>query len=170
MAASSCAPNTLTQLPSGSGQIETSAAAQALPTPIESEAHVSATSTDVYTSLARAIHACWFGAGGPLRATHVFHAEAKSAADGGKADISIHERDLVQREQRGQEAFHIAIEPVVTGARVKTSIIKLPPGFGEAMARDVQVWAKGGSGCQLRASFPQPEEKPPPPKATKGKR
>jgi hypothetical protein len=24
------------------------------------------------------------------------------------------------------------------------------------MTRDVEVWAKGGAGCQLRASFPQP--------------
>jgi hypothetical protein len=34
--------------------------------------------------------------------------------------------------------------------------LKLPRGYGEPITRDVEVWAKGGVGCQLRASFPQP--------------
>jgi hypothetical protein len=35
-------------------------------------------------------------------------------------------------------------------------VLKVPPGYAEPMTRDVETWAKGGSGCQLRASFPQP--------------
>ena len=31
---------------------------------------------------------------------------------------------------------------------------KVPPGYGEPMTRDVEAWAKGQAGCELRASFP----------------
>jgi hypothetical protein len=42
--------------------------------------------------------------------------------------------------------------------RVGITVMKVPPGYGEPMARDVAVWAKGQAGCELRASFPPAPE------------
>jgi hypothetical protein len=169
LSAASCAPTGLSQVPAGTGQIETASASNALLAPVESHTTVSSEPVETYTRLARGINGCWFGPGGPLRATHVLHAEVRSPADGGKAEIAIHERDLGAKDQRGLQAFRVSIEGIVTGSRVKVASIKLPPGFGEAMTRDVDLWAKGEAGCQLRASFPQPEEKPAPKAKAGGK-
>ena len=112
--------------------------------------------TSLYTLVARGIHACWFGAGGPLGNTHVFRAEAQSPTKGGQAEIIIHERDVALTDQRGPQALRIAFENNGGVVRVATKVLKVPPGYGEPLTRDVETWAKGGSGCQLRASFPQP--------------
>ena len=108
----------------------------------------------VYTLVARGIHACWFGAGGPLRNTHVFRAEAQSQTKGGEAEIIIHERDMAQGDQRGQQAARISFENAAGLVRVGIAVTKVPPGYGEPMTRDVEAWAKGQSGCEVRASFP----------------
>ena len=110
----------------------------------------------LYTLVARGIHACWFGAGGPLSNTHVFRAEAQSPTKGGQAEIVIHERDVALTDQRGPQALRIAFENNGGVVRVATKVLKVPPGYGEPLTRDVETWAKGGGGCQLRASFPQP--------------
>ncbi len=40
--------------------------------------------TDVYTRIARGALTCWFGAAGPLKGTHIYHAEAAPASQGDK--------------------------------------------------------------------------------------
>lgn len=156
--AGACASNGLPSLATSTAQIETSAAGTA---DRVSEAYETATTvtgdpTSLYTLVARGIHACWFGAGGPLGSTHVFRAEAQSPSKGGQAEIIIHERDVGLTDQRGPQALRIAFESNGGVVRVATKVLKVPPGYGEPMTRDVETWAKGGSGCQLRASFPQP--------------
>ena len=160
--AGACTSAGLPQVPGKSGQIETSAAnsTQSLPTPVETVTTAPGEPTEVYALVARGIHACWFGAAGPLRGTHVFHAQARPPAQGGQAEIVIHERDVATREQRGPQALRVSFESAVGGSRVGIAALKLPPGFGEPMARDVEEWSKGRSGCQLRASLPQPEVAP----------
>jgi hypothetical protein len=156
--AGACASNGLPSVAAGTAQIETSAAGTA---DRVSEAYETATTvtgdpTSLYTLVARGIHACWFGAGGPLTNTHVFRAEAQSPTKGGQAEIIIHERDVGLTDQRGPQALRIAFENNGGVVRVATKVLKVPPGYGEPMARDVETWTKAGSGCQLRASFPQP--------------
>ncbi len=158
MAASACSSAKLPSLASGAGQIETSAAGSSDP---RSNSYETATTapgdpTTTYTQIARAIHACWFGAGGPLANTHVFRAEAQSPTKGGQAEIIIHERDVAFTDQRGPQALRIAVENAAGLSRVTVKVLKLPPGYGEPMTRDVEEWAKGGAGCQLRTAFPQP--------------
>lgn len=160
--AGACTSNGLPNLAAGAAQIETSAAGSA---DRASQAYESATTvvgdpTSLYTLVARGVHACWFGAGGPLGSTHVFRAEAQSPTKGGHAEIIIHERDVALTDQRGPQALRIAFENNAGVVRIATRVLKVPPGYGEAMTRDVETWAKGGSGCQLRASFPQPPETP----------
>jgi len=165
LAAGACSSNGLLNLGSGTGQIETAAAGSSAAGSAPSQSAPIATATTVpgepvaiYTLVARGIHACWFGAGGPLRNTHVFRAEAQSQTKGGEAEITIHERDLAQADQRGQQAVRIAFENAAGLVRVAIAVTKVPPGFGEPMVRDVGAWAKGQAGCELRASFPPAPE------------
>jgi hypothetical protein len=158
--AGACASNGLPSVAVGATQIETSAAGSGT-TDRVSEAYEAATTvagdpTSLYTLVARGIHACWFGAGGPLGNTHVFRAEAQSPTKGGQAEIIIHERDVALTDQRGPQALRIAFENNGGVVRVATKVLKVPPGYGDPLTRDVETWAKGGSGCQLRASFPRP--------------
>jgi hypothetical protein len=157
-AAGACSSAGLPNVSTGAGQIETSAAGSSGPGSGSYETATTAAGdpTTTYTQIARAIHACWFGAGGPLTNTHVFRAEAQSPTKGGQAEIIIHERDVAFTDQRGPQALRIAFENAAGVTRVGTKVLKLPPGYGEPMTRDVEAWAKGGAGCQLRASFPQP--------------
>jgi len=165
LAAGACSSNGLPNLGSGTGQIETAAAGssaagstQSHSVPIATTRTVSGEPIAIYTLVARGIHACWFGAGGPLRNTHVFRAEAQSQTKGGEAEIIIHERDLAQADQRGQQAVRIAFENAAGLVRVAIAVTKVPPGYGEPMVRDVGAWAKGQAGCELRASFPPAPE------------
>ena len=146
-----------------------SVAGSAPPTPTETSLSVPGTPTTIFAQVAQGALGCWLGAGGPLKASHVYRAEADPPAKGGEAEIVIHERDLSLRDQRGTRAYKITFAGEGSGVRVTVMPLKIEPKLAEAMARDVGTWAKDGvkvgSGCQLRALFP-----PPPPvvaKATK---
>jgi hypothetical protein len=116
---------------------------------------VTTSPTEAYAMVARAMLTCWFGADGPLRASHVFHAEAASPAQGGSAEIVIHERDLAQGDYRGPRALRVAFVSMAGGANISVTVIKAPPGLASLMLRDVENWARGGSDCQMRALLGQ---------------
>jgi hypothetical protein len=124
--------------------------------PYEMAAIVSGTPTEVYTRVARGILGCWFGAGGPLKASHVFQAEAAPPAKGGAAEIVVHERDTSFRDQRGVRAYRVSFSSEATGVRVGMTALKFEAKLAQAMAKDVEAWAKGGAGCQLRGLLPPP--------------
>ncbi|MBO0763027.1 MAG: hypothetical protein J2P50_00295 [Hyphomicrobiaceae bacterium] len=117
---------------------------------------VSGTPTGVFTEVAREVLGCWFGAGGPLKASHVYHAEAEPPAKGGAAVIVIHERDVSFNDQRGPRAYRISFGDEAGGVHVVATALKFDGPKAQAMARDVETWAKGGTGCQLRALYPSP--------------
>ena len=70
-----------------------STGAPAEATPYETTTIAAGTPTEVYALVAGGALRCWLGADGPLKATHVFHAEAAPPAEGGAAEIVLHERD-----------------------------------------------------------------------------
>lgn len=113
--------------------------------------------TDVYALVARGALGCWFGADGLLKPTHVFQADAKPPSKGGDAEIVIHERDVTLRDQRGVRAFRVSFAGVAEGVRIVIEPIRMAPPLGSLMVKDVEVWAKGGSGCELRALAPPPQ-------------
>lgn len=157
-AVGACAPAGLPTLPAATAQIETSSAG-AMPgdmPPAETAIVASGSPTDAYAAVARRMLGCWFGGDGPLRPTHVFHADAKPPSQGGTAEIVIHERDPVQHEQRGVRAFRVSFETAAQGVRVGIAALKVPSPLAEAMVRDVEAWVRGGSGCQLRIVSPPP--------------
>lgn len=122
---------------------------------------VNGSPTDIYTLLASGAHKCWLGPTGPLKRTHIFQAEAAPAAAGGNAQIILQERDLTQPDQRGVRAFRVSLTEGAGGTKVGVSAAKIDPAFAIAMTRDVEVWARGGEGCQLRVVAPPVTEPPP---------
>jgi hypothetical protein len=118
---------------------------------VDTELIVPGTPTEVYSLVARGALGCWFAANGPLKVTHVFHADAAPPSRGGRAEIVLHERDAALSDQRGARAFDVAFVGDGAGVRVGIAVIKIAPALAELMVRDVEVWAKGGAGCQVRA-------------------
>jgi hypothetical protein len=123
---------------------------------------------EVYTQLARGIMGCWLGASGPLRQSHIFHADVQPpSVSGGAAEILLQERDTTLRDQKG-----VTSDP--GGSLVAAAALKMDPQHASAMMKDIAVWAKGGSGCELAALFPPPAPPPvaakPSPKKAKAKR
>src|SRR5262245_38913199 len=123
---------------------ETSTAAAEPPPAAEASFSVSGTPTIVFTQVAQGTLGCWFGAGGPLKTSHVYRAEADPPAKGGEAEIVIHERDLSLRDQRGTRAYKVTFASEGLGVRVTTTPLKIEAKLAEAMARDVETWAKEG--------------------------
>jgi|KBSSwiStaDraftv2_1062776.scaffolds.fasta_scaffold43677_5 hypothetical protein len=140
----------------------TAAAAAAPSAPTETSLSVPGTPTNVFAQVAQGMLGCWFGSG-PLKASHVYRAEAEPPTKGGEAEIVIHERDLTLRDQRGTRAYKVMFAGEGSGVRVTIMPLKIEAKLAEAMARDVETWAKEGvkpgAACQLRALFPPP---PPP--------
>ncbi len=139
--------------------------------PYETSVLASGSPTGVFTQVAQGVLGCWFGADGPFKTSHVYRAEAEPPAKGGQAEIVIHERDASVRDLRGPRAYRISFASEHGGVRVVAAALKLELKLAEAMAHDVEKWAKAGArggsaDCQVRALFPPP----PPPvvaKATK---
>lgn len=148
---------TLPLFPASATETGAAAPAEAPPAgPVETSLAVPGTPTGVFTQVAHEALRCWFGPGGPLKPTHVYRAEAKPPAKGGAAEIVIHERDASLRDQRGPRAYRISFDSEAAGVRVVATALKFDQPKAQAMARDVETWAKGGTGCQLRALFPPP--------------
>jgi hypothetical protein len=150
-----CSSLHLPTLSAASPPIETGSSTPAIGvTPIESSTSVQGTPSEVYALVARGALNCWFGADGPLSKSHIFHANAAPPAQGGAADIALHERDPTASDPRGVRAFRITFDAAAGGVRVSAASLKIPAPMSELMTRDVEVWAKGGAGCQARSVQP----------------
>lgn len=146
----------------------------AIPRPIEigepnSLLVVETNPTDTYAAVARGAHACWLGASGPMKRTHMFQAQADSPAKGGAAEIVLLERDATMPEGKGARAFRVAFVPSGSGTQVAISPMKIEAPVGLALSRDVQAWSRGDAGCQLRAVLPSPPEAVPQQRIAKSK-
>jgi hypothetical protein len=147
-------------------QIETGAVAPAAATPpVGTTVVAGGTPTEIYSRVAAGALRCWFGAGGPLKATHIFNAEAAPPSEGGAAEIVVHERDPTSRDPRGTRAFRVGFVGRGGSVEVAISPLKIAPPLSELMVRDVEAWVQGGSGCQLRALLPPAEASAPPDKS-----
>jgi hypothetical protein len=107
--------------------------------------------TDIYSHIASGAMACWFAAHGPLKKDYIFHAAAEPASrgGGGKAVITIHERDPSQPNPRGFKAYVVEIQPTgESSANVRADNRKMPEAYAAAMTGDISRWAKGEEGCK----------------------
>lgn len=134
------------------------------------------TPTEVYTRIARGVLTCWFGAKGPLKATHIYHAEAEPASKGGKSEIEIFQKDPAAQDPRSLRAYRITILPSGSAAKVETENIKVAEPLASRLNADVMRWssAEGGCGDGPVTGGWSAEQLPPPPehpvKAAKQKR
>jgi hypothetical protein len=124
--------------------------------PQETSALLSGTPTSIFAEVARGALGCWFAADGPLKSSHLYRAEAQPPAKGGDAEIVIHERDALVRDQRGPRAYRIAFAAELSSVRVTMTSMKFELKLAQAMAKDVEGWAKGGESCELRAMVSPP--------------
>lgn len=104
--------------------------------------------TEVYERIGRGAMACWFGAGGMLKPTHIYDATAEPANKGGKAEIVIRERDNSAESPRGVKAFRITIAPSSEDeTNVVAENLKLPEATATQMKKAVAAWSIGHQGC-----------------------
>src|SRR5262245_3265330 len=92
--------------------------------PHETSVMASGTPTGVFAQVARGVLGCWLAGNGPLKASHVYRAEADPPAKGGDAEIVIYERDVSLRDQRGTRAYRISIASEGGGVRVAAAALK----------------------------------------------
>lgn len=111
------------------------------------EAPIVGSPTEVYERVARGAMTCWFGAGGPLKAGYVYHAEAEPPGKGGKAEIVIHERDRLSDNPKGIKAYRIAITPESEKTTLLFENLKLPDTMAKSMEADARRWGAGAFGC-----------------------
>jgi hypothetical protein len=107
--------------------------------------------TDIYSHIARGAMACWFSVSGPLKKDYIFHAaaDAPSRGGGGKAVVTIHERDPTQPNPRGIKAYVVEILPTgETTANVTVENRKMSDAYAAAMTHDISRWSKGEEGCR----------------------
>lgn len=109
--------------------------------------------TELYTKVARGAVGCWFGATGPLKAAYIYHAEADAPSRGGKAEITIHQRDPTNANPRGPKAYLIKFDPKdEQNATITAENLKMSEGHAAAMAADVDRWSRGDAGCEGKST------------------
>lgn len=121
----------------------TTVAANLLP----ASARVTGTPTEVYTRVARGALTCWFGAAGPLKGTHIYHAEAAPASQGGQAEIEIFVKDPSAPDPRSLRAYKVLISPGEAKTKVEIENTKIPEPLAARMREDVDRWAADEGGC-----------------------
>lgn len=123
--------------------------------------------TEVYTSIARGVLTCWFGATGPLKQDYIYHADADPPSKGGASEISIRTRDKEADDPRSLRAFRIGIAPGAERTHVEVENSKLPDPLAEQLKADVARWSAGQEGCgdpTMTAGWSTSDStKPPPP-------
>ena len=106
------------------------------------------TSTEVYTRIARGAVTCWFGAAGPLKGRHIYHADAEPQSKGGAAEITIFQKDASRTDPRALKAYWIGIVPTGENPRVEVQNFKINEPLASRMQADVDRWASSADeGC-----------------------
>jgi hypothetical protein len=122
-----------------------------LPLPSLTTAHPQ-TPAEIYSRIARGALGCWFASTGPLKRTHIFHADVAPPSDNAGAEIAIHERDDAAQSPRSIRAYRIVITRAPEGTFVAAQNVKLPPALATRMDGDVERWAKGQMTCNAPGS------------------
>lgn len=102
---------------------------------------------EIYARIARGALGCWFAPAGPLKSTHIFHADVAPPSDNAGAEIVIHERDAAAESPRSIRAYRILITRAPEGTFVAGENLKLPAALAIRMDEDIHRWAKGQGGC-----------------------
>jgi hypothetical protein len=141
--------------------LSTSSLGLSIPTVVGEQTVVPGSALTAYTSIARGALVCWVGADGPLKASHIFHADVAAPSAGGMAEIVLHQRDPTQPSPRGAKALRVTIEnDGGDSARITFDNLKLPSDLGQAMRQDAFTWAQGKQSCEAQVVRPAPPTPP----------
>jgi hypothetical protein len=130
---------------------------------------VSGPPSEIYRRIAGGSARCWFAPRSPLKATHIFHADADSPSKGGAVEVAVLVKDLAAPKPWGPRAFRALLSADGDYTAIEVQNISMTAEVAAQMRADVFHWAQDGQKCQLK---PPPEEAgppPPPAKAAKGK-
>jgi len=105
------------------------------------------TPTDVYTRIAHGVLTCWFGAAGPLKMTHIYHANAEPPSKGGRSEIEIFLKDLSAPDPRALRAYRIEIFSQDNRTKVEVENVKIPEPLATQLGGDVERWSADEGGC-----------------------
>jgi hypothetical protein len=113
-------------------------------------------SAEIYSRIARGANACWFGARGRIRSTHILHADVAPSMTGGAVEIVVHERAVDQPKPWGYKAFRISLaeSPGLTGASgeggttISVENARMSDPEASRMRAEVYQWATGTEGCK----------------------
>jgi len=114
--------------------------------PLRAPGHV----TDVYMRIARGAAACWFGADGALKRSHIFYAEVDPPSRGETAEITVHEIDRTQASPWGRRAFRVLLAPADGATGIAVENINMPEEVARRMRADVFQWTEGNMACTTR--------------------
>ncbi len=123
--------------------------------------HAQGSPLEVYSHIARGATRCWFGAGGALRKTHIFNADAEPPSTGGKPEIGLLERDPAAQNGRGARAYRIALVADASGTLIDQESQKLPEALVTAIKADVHRFAQGDLDCATTGALAPVLEMPP---------
>ena len=110
--------------------------------------NVVGTPTELYTRIARGAVTCWFGASGPLKGRHIYHADAEPESKGGAAEITIFVKDTsAGPNPKALKAFQIAIKPTGGTPELGVENFKIEEPLAARLRADVTRWAAAEEGC-----------------------
>jgi len=112
-----------------------------------SSTYTKAGPVEAYEQVARGATSCWFGAGGQLKASHIFYADADPPSAGSKAEIALVERDPAAVSSRGSKAYRISLRPEGEGTRIEHTNLKLADALVGAVQADVHRFSEGDLAC-----------------------
>lgn len=120
--------------------------------------------SEIYRRIAGGAARCWFAPRSPLKATHIFHADADSPSKGGAVEAAVMVRDLAAPKPWGPRAFRVLLSADGDYTGIDVQNISMATDVAALMRADVFHWAQNGAQCKLK---PPPEEAGPPPPPTK---
>lgn len=100
----------------------------------------------IYARVARGLMRCWLGRDGELHGGYIFAGRAEPEAEGGNAEIVLHEK--TDQGERGLAAITISMRKQLDATRLAVDNKRLKPGVARRMTRDARRWGEGETGCQ----------------------
>lgn len=101
---------------------------------------------DVYTDVARLIHACWLRSETPALPNHNFFAEARPGSrTSGEARITLYEQ--TPDSKKGLRAVTIDLTAAGSGTSVAYTNHRLDEALSNRLMLDLNRWARGDQSC-----------------------
>jgi hypothetical protein len=130
---------------------------------------VSGPPSEIYRLIASGSARCWFAPRSPLKATHIFHADAEPPSKGGAVEVAVMVRDPAAPKPWGPRAFRVMLTADGSYTAIEVQNISMTAELAGQMRADVFHWAQNGQQCKVKPPAEEAGPPPPPKKAAKVK-